>query len=773
MALVRRFKSKPKFVGLACAAGFLASTALIPAAPAQTQPDWAKDGAPLVAKYCMPCHSTDVAIGGAALDKALTMEDIQANSAMWEKAAAYVRTEHMPPVTSKQPTKEERQKMLAAMEAALTGNCEIKDPGLVTIRRLNKFEYANTVRDLLQVEIDPTVDFPSDDVGNGFDNMGEVLSISPLLMERYISAAEQLAEAAIVVPDYAERRYDVSEMALEGGVRATEDAFFTSQGEAAITHEFPRQGSYTLKVAAWGQQAGPEVCKAQVLINNTPVQTVDVPGTRAAPTTVEIPLDIARRDRRKISVRFINDYYNPNDPNPNNRDRNLALISIEVKGPFGRNSELPLSHRSIIFVTPPEGQERQTARTIIERFARRAYRRPVEPGEADRLLKLYDLARSDKLSFEHGIRLMVTAVLASPNFLFRVELDNGVHGDEPTPVAPHPLASRLSYFLWGTMPDETLLRSADSGELTKPSVLDAQVERMLKSPKAAALADSFGMQWLQLARLETRSPDPTLFPGFDEQLKKDMVTETKMFFMEIIKEDRPITDFIDGQYTFLNARLARHYGMGGITGDSFRRVSLEGSPRGGVLTHGSILTVTSNPTRTSPVKRGKWVLEQILGTPPPPPPPGADVLADEVETASGLTFREKMDRHRTDPNCAACHAKMDPLGFGLENFDAVGKWRDEDLGRPVDASGELPGSVKFSGPQELQGVLMDQKDKFVRSLSQEMLAYALGRGLSASDACHVDEITEKVKKGNYKFSVLVKAIVESEAFRMKRPESKP
>ncbi len=773
MGAVRWFNSKPKFVGLACAGGFLTAATLVPTASAQTQSDWAKDGAPLIAKYCMPCHSTDVAIGGAALDKALTMEDIQAASAMWEKAAAYIRTEHMPPPTSKQPTQAERQKMLAALEAALTGNCEIKDPGLVTIRRLNKFEYANTVRDLLQVDLDPTIDFPSDDVGNGFDNMGEVLSISTLLMEGYISAAEQLAEAAIVVPDYSERRYDVSEMALEGGVRATEDAFFSSRGEAAVMHEFPREGSYTLKISAWGQQAGPEVCRAQILINNMPVQTVDVPGTRAKPTTVEIPLELNRKDRRKISVVFINDYYNPNDPNPQNRDRNLALISVEVKGPFGRASALPLSHRSIIFVTPPEGQERATAKTIIERFASRAYRRPAEAGEVERLLKLYDLTRADGLTFEHGIRMMVTAVLASPHFLFRVELDNGVHGDEPTPVSAYALASRLSYFLWGTMPDEPLMRTAQTGELLKPSVLEAQVDRMLKSPKASALADSFGMQWLQLARLETRSPDPELFPGFDDQLKRDLVTETKMFFMEVLTEDHPVTDFIDGQYTFLNANLARHYGIGGVTGDRFRKVSLEGSPRGGVLTHGSILTVTSNPTRTSPVKRGKWVLEQILGTPPPPPPPGADVLADEVETASGLTFREKMDRHRTDPNCAACHSKMDPLGFGLENFDAVGKWRDVDLGRPVDASGELPGGIKFSGPQELQKILLNDKDKFVRSLSREMLAYALGRGLAASDACHVDEITAQVEKADYKFSALVKAIVQSEAFRMKRPESKP
>jgi hypothetical protein len=415
----------------------------------------------------------------------------------------------------------------------------------------------------------------------------------------------------------------------------------------------------------------------------------------------------------------------------------------------------------------------ERSREVLERFASRAYRRPVAPDELARLLKLADarLAKGDK--WEAAMQFAMTAVLVSPKFLFRVELDDRPDSANPHPLDEYQLASRLSYFLWSSMPDQELFDLAAKKQLT--ANLDAQVKRMLRDPKAQALVDNFVMQWLQLQPLKNASPDPKKFPQFNEQLRAAMLTETKLFFGEIVREDRRILDILDADFTYVNGPLAKHYGIpfgakggGRRNWEEFVRVELKGTNRGGVLTQASLLTVTSNPGRTSPVKRGRYVLEQLLGTPPPPPPPNVPELEKDGKAVNAGTLRQQMEAHRKNPACANCHAKMDGLGFGLENFDAIGGYRTKDGSSPIDASGELPGNVKFNGPAELKAVLLSKKDLFARCLTEKMMTYALGRGLEFYDRRAVDAVVAGVAKNDYKFSALVTEIVRSDPFRMRR-----
>lgn len=743
-----------------------------PAKKPDAQTLFSKQARPLLDKYCVRCHSGPDPDGGIDLKSAKSAAEALKSRDAWEKVHTNLRTKHMPPSGSKQPTQAERTQLMAAVEAVLASECDVKEAGRVTIRRLNRFEYNNTVRDLLLLDLKPADDFPSDDVGYGFDNIGDVLSISPLLMEAYIGAAEKLAEAAIQTSSFRADVYDGSRMRLDGGVRLAEnDLAFFARGTAEFSHRFQRKGSYTLRLTASGDQAGPEPVRMQLLIDGRPVQTFSVPMRRGDFKPFEAPIEAEARTAR-ISVVFVNDYYNPNDPDQRNRDRNLYLRSVEVLGPYGGADSLSASHRAIIPRVPQPGEERKLASEILTRFASKAYRRPATQSEIDRLLKLFDLAMKGGEGFESSIRLGVTAVLSSPNFLFRVELDDrSKTGDQP--VEPYALSSRLSYFLWGSMPDDSLTSLAASGQIRRPEVLKQQVQRMLASQKADALAESFAMQWLELERLKTRLPDPKLFPDWNEGLRGDMLAETKLFFLEVMRQDRSVYDFIDGPYTFVNERLARHYGLPSVAGSQFRKVSLAGTNRAGLLTQGSVLAVTSNPTRTSPVKRGRWVLEQMLGAPPPPPPPGADSLSEEVKEMKDATVRQQMEMHRRNPACANCHSRMDPLGFGLENFDAIGGWRTLDAGKPVDARGELPGGTTFQGPVELRRYLRSKSDDFLRAITERMLTYALGRGLRPSDRCHVDEIVVKVKADGGRFSTLVQAIVASEPFLKRSSKETP
>jgi hypothetical protein len=611
---------------------------------------------PILKKYCVRCHGGTKPKGGLNLARFTDEAAAAANRKLWPQVVEYVEAGDMPPEGQPQPTSDEVAVLSAWVGGRLEGlECgKESDPGRVTIRRLNRAEYNNTIRDLVGVDFHPADDFPSDDVGYGFDNIGDVLTLPPILMERYLAAAEDIAERAIVAPE---------------------------------THRKPK---------------APE------------------------------------------------------------------------SGPAG---SLPASHRAILFRTPDSKESSHAcAEAILERFTSRAYRRPATPGEVARLVKFVDLAMQSGDSFERGIQLAVEAVLVSPQFLFRVELDprRRRRGD-PGPVpASHPinefeLASRLSYFLWSSLPDEPLSDLARQGKLREGDNLEVQVRRMLADPKARALVENFADQWLQIRNLRTINPDRGRFPTFDEPLRAAMQQETERFFEAVMREDRSVLDFLDADFTFLNERLARHYGIEGVKGNEFRRVKLEpGSNRGGLLAQASILTVTSNPTRTSPVKRGKWILEQVLGTPPPPPPPDVPELKDDSGGPLAGTLRQRMEQHRSNPACASCHGRMDPLGFGFENYDAIGAWRDQDGGHPIDSSGMLPAGESFRGPAELKQVLKGRQRDFTRCLAEKMLTYAIGRGIEESDGCAIDRIVDAVAADQFKFSRLVLEIVNSDPFQRRR-----
>ena len=464
--------------------------------------------------------------------------------------------------------------------------------------------------------------------------------------------------------------------------------------------------------------------------------------------------------KHRIGLAFLNDYYKAGKPP---EDRNLIVKYMEVVKPPLKPSSLPESHRNIIFVNPDGDNWRPAAKQIISKFAFRAFRRPPTSSEIDRLMQLAEYVRKDGQPFEKSIQLCVQAILSSPNFLFRVEADN-----QTLNLTGYELASRLSYFLWGSMPDAELLGLAQTGALQKPEVLKAQVRRMLNDPKIEALADNFAEEWLNLRKLALINPDPSQFGDFNEALRTAMLKETKLFFSGVVRNDRSVMDFLNAKYSYLNGPLAKHYGIDGVDGDEFRKVSLDGTPRQGLLTQASILTLTSNPTRTSPVKRGKWILEQILNAPLPPPPPNVGVLPDDGKKVAAASLRQKMEVHRRNPMCATCHKKMDPLGFSLENFDAVGKWRSKDGADEIDASGVLPDGTKFSGPTELSALLMKKKKDFIEGLSERLLTYALGRGVEPYDKCSVDEISQACETKGYRFSSLVNAIVMSDPFRKKR-----
>ena len=469
---------------------------------------------------------------------------------------------------------------------------------------------------------------------------------------------------------------------------------------------------------------------------------------------------------------YLNNYKDLTNADPKLRgDRNVFVEYLDIQAPPGGAPALPESHKRLITRMPQPGQEHEVAMEILGRFLPEAYRRPVIPAEVERVAKFVELAQKNGGSFLEGIQTAFQAALCSPNFLYRWELDPAsMKAGDTRDLGDYEIASRLSYFLWSSKPDRELFALAAKGELHKPEVLEKQAARMLGNWRARALVDNFGDQWLQIRNIWDVSIDPDTFPKWNDELKGLMKQETERFLDAVIKEDRPITDLIDADFTFLNEDLARYYGIEGVKGKEFKRVTLpKDSPRGGVLTQGSVLVSTSTPTRTSPVIRGKWILEQILGTPPPPPPPDVPPLQEQKQINQTTSVRQRLEQHRSRAECAGCHAKMDPLGFALENFDATGAWRDSDGKFPIDASGKLTNGTTFSGPRELKRILKGDK-KFVRCLTQKMLTYALGRGLERYDKCSVDAITAKIAPQGNRFSALVAAIVTSDPFLKRRPE---
>jgi len=751
--------------------------------PVAKTPSTAKDPfiesvKPAFTKYCITCHNDKKMSGGMTLEPFSDTASARKSHDLWDKVKEMVSNKQMPPKSKPQPSDAERKAIVAWIDSvAIKVDCSLtRDPGRPTIRRLNRSEYNNTIRDLVGVDFKPADDFPSDDVGYGFDNIGDVLSMPPILLEKYLAAAEKILDRAIVVPKLIKVSKDTFR---PQNVRTTLGPFANQQGKrialtqngaAFFQYDFPYEGEYVLRARAYGEQAGDELPRLSIEYDRKPVKDHDVEAVEGKATLYEARVNVTQ-GRHDVRFAFTNDFEDKDAADPKKRDRNLYIEVMEVEGPFKPvRPEPPLTHRRLLFVSPePPADRAAAARQILERFATRAYRRPVKPDEVARLVKLFEFADQAQEPFERSIQHALKAVLVSPQFLFRIERDANPNNPEAIhAVSQHELATRLSYFLWSTMPDEELTRLANQGKLREPGVLSVQVRRMLKDPKSIAITENFAGQWLMLRTLATMTPDKGTYRNFDPVLRSAMVRETELYFDHVMREDRSILEFLDSDYTFVNDRLARHYGIRGVTGSEFKKVTLIDRNRGGLITQASVLTVTSNPTRTSPVKRGKWILENILGTPPPPPPPDVPELEEDSNAVLTGSLRQRMEKHRENASCAVCHAKLDPLGFGLENFDGVGAFRENDGKFKIDPSGVLPDGSKFSGPEELRKVLLAKADQFRRTLSEKMLTYALGRGLEYYDRCAVDDIMSALKMGDDKFSAMIIAVVQSDPFQKRR-----
>lgn len=727
--------------------------------------------AQLLSTHCYDCHSGTEPAAGLGLDHFDSLQSIRRENDVWEKVWRRVADGSMPPVEAGKLPDEERRLLAQWVDEALHKiDCsQGASPGQVTIRRLNRSEYRNSIRDLLGIDYLPAAAFPGDDAGYGFDNIGDVLSLPPVLLEKYLDAAEAIARQVIQTPeDYQPptQMVDLSAANLDGGINRNSGLTFYSNGTAIVDLAIDQTGSYRIVLEVSGQQAGKEPCRMSVVVNKSKPQTTEIKEHLVRESIVTTAR--FKPGKHSLAISFDNDFYEPQGPE-GNKDRNLLLHRIRVIGPQEFGSQVSVAHRNFFFVYPTKReQEAEAARQLLAVWSSRFFRRPTSGGEVDALLKIYSTVRSEGGSFESGLQVALQAIMVSPKFLYKVERPAPADGSVRV-LTNYELATNLSFFIWGTTPDPALLEVATKQNLQDLQVLRSETRRLLASPKAEALIDGFFSQWLQLRALENFSPDPERFPEVDRLLLRDMQRETQLFCWEIVRRNGSVLDLLSADFTFLNARLAQHYGdFSRVATDdnAFVKVVAPRGKRGGILTQGSILSVTSNPTRTSPVRRGRWIMENLLGTPPPPAAP--DVMPLESQELSG-TLRQRMEQHRSDPNCAACHQMMDPLGFALENFDAVGRWRETDNGHPVDARGELPSGEIFEGVEQLKALLMEQqREAFVRCLTQKMLIYALGRGLRYEDQCTVNEIVKRVQDNNYRLNELIMGIVESVPFRQRQ-----
>ena len=777
----------------------------------ESAPDFAKKGLPFLKKYCVHCHGGKKPKAELSLERYAGAASLVKQRKIWSNVVKMIVGGEMPPTGSKQkrPTVAEADAFVRLVRSVFdhADRNAKPDPGRITMRRLNCVEYKNTIRDLLGVDFDPTADFPSDAIGHGFDNIGEVLTVSPLLMERYLAASETIMSQAITPkpPPVPKRRLaamytepasaDVFKKVIEKGFRRMSTDGKTSIGVGPINtpYQWEAGGEYIFRTRVYGQSGTGKPLKVTILIygkglpNASPATKLDrLSGNVLRPARILKTFLVKatkREDAEVLEVRV--------PPMPN-RHRMLIAIDKPAQGQppaklyiqylalDGPLDTRPASHRRLL--TTSAKKQAEKTREVLSRFVRRAFRRPPTANELDRVIRLAENVERSGESWEASIQFAMQAVLCSPKFLFRMELDGDPKSKKIRPLDEFALASRLSYFLWSTMPDDRLLELAEKKQLS--SEFDKEVQRMLADPRASALVRNFAFQWLQIQRIDFISPDGKLFPTFNDKLRASMLKETELFVGSVFGENRSILELIDADYTYLNEPLARHYGIADtkgnpigqkgkirgrpIRGKGFQRVDLQGGVRGGLLTQASVLTVTSNPTRTSPVKRGRWVLEQILGAPPPPPPPNVPELAEVDEVISAGTLRKRMELHRRKPACANCHAKMDPIGFALENFDAVGAFRTKDGPNKVDASGEFPDGAKVDGPADLKKIILKRKDEFARCFSEKLLTYALGRGLQYYDRPALERIVKELAARDYQFAALVTQIVKSVPFRQRR-----
>jgi len=744
-----------------------------------------------IGKSCLDCHGADNPKGKLNLE-AILADEPALHAPTWEKVVRRLRTRQMPPAGKKRPPEEVYGEMLSGLEGALDAAAAAKpDPGRTdTIRRLTRLEYQNAVRDLLALDIDASALLPPDESSHGFDS-ATAGTLSPTLVERALTAAQKISRLAVgslgrspggdtfrVPPDVTqEERREGLPAGTRGGTR--------------IPYTFPQDGDYDIRIRLTRDrdefvEGLTEDHELVVLLDRRPVKqfTVKPPrgdahgharvdahlGARIPVTAGPHDLGVTFLKKPSSLVETLRQPYDAHFNTHRHPRLSPAVYEVSITGPYDARGPGDTPSRRLIFRATPRapGEEEACAKTILAPLLRRAYRRPVTEEDLGRVLKFYRDAR-EGTTFETGIEAALSAILVSHDFLFRVERDPaGLPPGTPYRLGDFDLASRLSFFLWSSIPDEPLLDLAERGELGRPEVLAAQARRMLADPRSRTLATSFAAQWLHLRNLEQFVPDGRLFPDFDDNLRQALRRETELLFEEILRDDRSVMGLIESDHTFLNERLARHYGIPHVYGTQFRRVALDpGSRRGGLLRHGSVLTVTSYATRTSLVLRGKWVLENLIGTPPPPPLPDVPALDDNAVSA-GLPVRERLRKHRESPACASCHDTIDPVGFALENFDALGRWRTMEADRPVDASGGLPDGSVFEGVSGLEAALLRRPEVFVTALAEKLLTFALARGIGHHDGAAVREIVRAARGRDDRLSAIVCGIVKSVPFRMRR-----
>jgi cytochrome c551/c552 len=752
----------------------------------------------LIDQYCVTCHSEKLKTGGLSLQGA-NLADVPKGAETWEKVIRKLRVGAMPPQGMPRPDKATLDGFISFLETALDRGYTAKpNPGRATMHRLNRTEYANAIRDLLALDIDATALLPPDDESSGFDNIADVLRVSPSLMERYLSASWNISRLAVgnlsIAPTTATYRVrpDLSQDQHIDGLP------LGTRGGILIRHNFPVDGEYIIKVRLWRNtfdllRGMEDPHQIEISLDGAQIRLVTVgghddfvkmaenpgafgadldqrltirmpvkAGSRAVSATTILRSQAQKDDLIKPFMRTTIDGLDiTGDP---------SVDRLNIEGPFNQTGAGDTASRRKIFVcqTAAAKDDLPCARKILSTLARRAYRRPLKDSDLEEPLSFYQRRRNNNGSFDAGIESALQLILASPEFLFRFEPDpSNAAADTPYRIDDVALASRLSFFLWSSIPDDTLLNLAAQGKLKDPAVLDQQVKRMLADPKAEALADNFAEQWLFLRNLKNSAPNLDTFPDFDDNLRQAMMQETKLFFESIQREDRSVLDLLNADYTFVNERLAKHYGIPNIYGSQFRRVPVTDPARRGLLGQASILTVTSYPNRTSPVQRGKWILTNILGTPPTPPPPNVPELKENAEGSQPKSVRERMEAHRADAVCAGCHKVMDPVGFALENFDAIGRWRVSDDGAKIDPSGTLFNGAKVDGAAGLRQTLTSRPEVFVGVMTEKLLTYALGRGVEYYDMPAVRRIVHDAGTRDFKFSSLIAGIVKSTPFQMK------
>lgn len=729
---------------------------------------FAQDVAPLLKTYCISCHEGDDAEGGVRLDAIKTIDDALTGHLDMRLLKEVVGDGVMPPKRKSQPTDHERLAITQWVDAVLAyvPTDAPVDPGWFTVHRLNRTEYRNTLRDLLGIDpsqVDLAARLPRDDTGYGFDNMADVLSTSPLAIEEYLAAAERAIDLSLgPVVEFGDHPRVVRSLEGRSGAKLSTGFYFYSSGGATGSFTAPLTGDYLVRIRAWEDRAGDERSKLSFRVGRETLGEFSVSGSRDNPEELELRVRI-KQGEHKVSLHFLNDYYVKDSA-----DRNVAVEWLSIAGPLDEaTSDRSAAWGQIFGVASDGADDESRAAAVIRGFAARAYRRPPTDPQVASLLKVYRAVRQDGAEFEPAVRTALVAALVSPNFLFR----SVAHPDAANPAARYTLdgyelASRLSYFLWSSMPDRALFDAAASGALLTDQGLSDQVRRMLADPRSNAFVENFAGQWLQLRGLQAVAIDRNRFPDYNDQVRDDMIAEATLFLGDVLRSDRSVLEFIDSRETFLNARLAKFYGVPNVEHDEFKRVTLpQDSPRGGVLTMGAVLTLTSNTTRTSPVKRGLFVLDQMLGAPPPPPPADIPPLEQAVHANANATVREQLAAHVAVASCAACHNRLDPIGLSFEHFDAIGRWRDVENGQPIDATGMLPGNIALNGSSDLKRTLLDRSDQFVESLCAKTMTYALGRGVEPFDRPAVRRIAQRTRSQQDKFSALIESVVLSETFR--------